>query len=177
MSPPSRWHAWCNVWRWSASGRLGDVFSNPLFGGSWLATDRSPHPKTVQNGKVLGRYGITFFQGTPWIMRHCQCLLQGTRKVTKQGRKTARVKVRGAGCRCRWGDKGLENIACFTCMLWRRLPFFFLGGGQNSSISPDCDYVQELLWPQDIWYQLLQVGHRTWSCALVLRFLMYHNFS
>ena len=31
----------------------------------------------------------------------------------------------------------------------KAIAFFFLGGGQNSSISPDCDYVQELLWPQD----------------------------
>lgn len=99
--------------------------------------------KTVQNGKVLGRYSIPFLSRETMNYETLPVLVAGQ----PQGDQARKEDSPSQSKRCRWEDKGLENIACFTCMLWRRLLFFFLfGGGQNNSISPDCDYVKALLW-------------------------------
>lgn len=123
--------------------QVGGCFPTHL-GGVDLLQIALHAQKTVQNGKVLGRYSIPFLSRETMNYQTLPVLVAGQ----PQGDQARKEDSPSQSKRCRWGDKGLENIACFTCMLWRRLlcVCVFFGWGQNNPISPDCDYVKALLW-------------------------------
>ena len=101
--------------------QVGGCVFQPTWGELTCYRSLSMPKKTVQNGKVLGRYSIPFLSRETMNYETLPVLVAGQ----PQGDQARKEDSPSQSKRCRWGDKGLENIACFT---WRRLLCVFFWG-------------------------------------------------